>query len=1498
MNVSTGLTSINVSAGQNNATNFTANLTATVVELGSMGLDGTEKAGIWINITDKENNALYKKRVVNQSWGDVMVQFFLEKDILFNASIYDPGGTYPEKDFTDSYNTTSVGRLCFTLWNNSLAPSSNSSINGIVIDSNGQALENATVEAIIMRLYRPTHQEADPEGWIHRDWKGAVINSTLTDSNGNFELTLPSPSGDFVRYAIVSYWDNSTTPGADYVKEYDRNGWRGYDFSGGRQINNSIIELQPGATIKLNIYQPGGSARINSSWIQSTYQNMGDRMWRVFSLKAERKPWGYEWNEYEAAETQGGNFEDKSIFNINSPVGRNILVSGMEISRGYFEQNPGANSSYACIINYTLQSSSQGSIIEVNCNMEEYRKMNADVGEMGGEFIVLSPDDGLPLFPVHSRGSGTYTILLKNTSLYNLTFLPHGSSVYSEIYNVNVTQNPSLTLQLSESKYHMDIEEPESMEPSVEYTLRAFPFSQQGMPADLNMSYDIYYGNGTFFSTGGVFQYQNVSFGPKSKEFYNTTINITDPGSYMISVKAGIYNESTEIYTYTREERDVEIWNLNLDVWTDKWSFMRGDDVLLYLRAFNITSRQPVYNADYTVTIYDFERRKEYSVVSTTALTNNDETKVSFTIPQYLQEGWYRTTITVSNDTLNFKGKRNLHFHLTNMNFGVRFEKFEIAPDENQTVYIVARDRDGLPVESMNVTIEDVSTRYTASGDTDVNGMLTLTIPSSSYDNMWGYHEVEITAFSPDGKKEKTFDGFVIMPVKLFIEANGKNKFVPGENLTWEIGLVSLQDGLKVPPDDVCLPLDAFGACTDPETAGMPQMVVSKGDLIPGPPVDIRIYYPNGSLYYEETLEFDQNMNLENPLHDLTHILAGAVPGTYGVDATLDREITTYMSFRVRTVELKAGTDKSQYGWSDLEGDIEEVIASVEAINYSSGQPVPISGSNVTATVYDPSGMNITGDIQNTTDSSGRTTFNFSTVNWSAQEGGVFKTILNFTDTGDERELYSRVNVMAAGLNLSDTSLELGETFTVNTTFINESSQNLWVSDGLSDLDEVTVSLVLPDGMEYQYQGQLEGNTYSAQINISPDFPSGTYNLRVRGELVDGTRSWIGINDTFFNVGGYELEVILNKEGKPEYVLNEEVEVMARLTYSNGTPIAGATLNYELFDERKHTFMGSTTSSATGSDGMTSLTYGPQTADVPVSKDGVYAVKVKYKPGNTTQAKEVMSFLIASITTSVTSDKEEYTSGDNLLINLTASKSGGRVYNGTPMAMIIPPDSPPYPIQTFTETQLASSTVYSANISGLLSDSGMYFILAGVDDINGSFGGDEKEIFVQDFNFTFATENMTYSEGDNVTIIMNASNATSYMNGSVTIELMKRGLGLVNTTTGQLDGNGTITYMNKSPGSYMAKISMTANNGDKAVSSAKFGVKSFIVYTLTTKDASSNNRGYFKTSEDVTVVIAPPADSLSLTVSAAQKSSAGWYLLRLESRTGIVFATGMFQVKT
>jgi hypothetical protein len=1519
-NVSEGLVYVNVSAGAYTETNFTANISATIIELGSMALDGAEKEGLWINVTDKGNGDVFRKRALNQSWEEVMVQFFLKKDILFNVSVYDPDGTYPTKDITEDYNSTSTGRLYITLWNNSLAPATNSSINGIVIDQDGQVLQNANVKAIIMMLYDKDHPHAGPEGWVHKDWRQAVINSTLTDSSGNFQLILPSPSSDFVRYAIVSYWDNSTTPGADYVKKYDRNGWRGYDFSGGRQINDSIIELEPGTTVKLNIYQPGGQERINSSWIQQTYQNMGDRLWRVFSMKTKKRPWGYNWEDYEAQETQGGNFEDKSIFTINAPIGRNVFIGGMEIGKRHMDKN-GASSAPMCVLNYTVLASQQGQVVETDCNMTSYEAMTFDADDSNGELMVMNPEDGLPQYAAHSMDQGGSLIvpLLPNT-LYNLTFLPWGPPTFSEIYNVNVTESNSTTLQLDESNYFMDIEIPESMSPNQEYSIRAFPQGKEGIPAGLNMSYDIYYGNLSFFMAGNDFAFQNISIGPKTKQYYNSTLNISDPGSYLIAVKAGTYNATDDIYTYTLEARDVEVWNLMVDVWTQKWTFMRGDDVLLFMRAFNTSTMQPVYNANYTVSIYDFERQKDYSVVSSTALTNSDETIVSFSIPQYLPEGWYRTTITVSNESQNFKGKRNLHFHLTNMNFGVRFEKFEIAPDENQTIYIVARDRAGQPVEAMNVTVEDVMTGYTTSGETDQNGMLTLTIPASSFDNRWGYHEIEIRAYSPDGRKEKTYEGFVVMPVKLFIEPNGKTRFVPGENLTWEAGMVSLQDGLVVPPDEECMP-DGQGICTNPEMAGMPQMTVNKGDLIPGPPLDIRIYYPNGTIYYEESLEpGEEDLVMDNPLYDLTYISAGDVPGTYKVDVTMDKEITTHMSYRVRTVELKAYPEESRYVQSDLEANRTEIVINMEALNYSSGQPVPISGSSVTAKMFNPSGMNVTPELLNTTDSDGRTSINFSSIDWSNnQGGGVFRVLLNFTDTSDEREVHFKVSHLIAGLMPPGTGLELGDSFTANATFVNTSIGNLWSEDIGVALDEVTFTLTLPDGMEYQYQGQKDGIYYWVQINISQDFPSGPCMLRVDGEIVESTYAWTGYNETRFTVGGYELDSFLNKEGKPEYDLDEEVRVISRLTYSsNGTGIQGQALTYELFDERKRTFIGSGTSTATDSDGLTYMTLGPQGSDFEISRDGVYHVRIKYKSGNNIRAKEGITFIVTGIDVDLTSDKEEYTTGDDLLINVTASKQGSPVLNGSAMAMIIPPGKSPYPVWSFGQTTLPGSTVFSANISGLLQESGMYFIMAGVDDINGSFGGDAREIFVQDFSMNVTTENLTYTENDNITVIINASNSSGYINGSLDIELFRKGAGKVNETTGSIVGNTTLTFLNMTPGAYMIEVRMLSDASEKAIATDKFGVKSFVVYTMATKDSSNVTRSYYTSSEGVTVEISPsvpadssvimispsgtrtslPADSSSVSISASQKSAAGWYMLRLESSTGIVFATSMFQVKS
>jgi len=154
------------------------------------------------------------------------------------------------------------------------------------------------------------------------------------------------------------------------------------------------------------------------------------------------------------------------------------------------------------------------------------------------------------------------------------------------------------------------------------------------------------------------------------------------------------------------------------------------------------------------------------------------------------------------------------------------------------------------------------------------------------------------------------------------------------------------------------------------------------------------------------------------------------------------------------------------------------------------------------------------------------------------------------------------------------------------------------------------------------------------------------------------------------------------------------------------------------------------------------------------------------------------------------------------------------------------------------------------------------------------------------------------------------------LDGSFEIGLFRKGAGEVNLTQSSIQGNVTLTFLNMTPGTYMAEITVTADNGNRSVATSKFGVKSQIAYNLTTRD-STNTRNYFKASEAVYVDIAPsvPQDtsvimitpdgskaslpaSPTVTITASQKSSAGWYMLRLESSTGIAYATAMFQVKS
>ena len=111
------------------------------------------------------------------------------------------------------------------------------------------------------------------------------------------------------------------------------------------------------------------------------------------------------------------------------------------------------------------------------------------------------------------------------------------------------------------------------------------------------------------------------------------------------------------------------------------------------------------------------------------------------------------------------------------------------------------------------------------------------------------------------------------------------------------------------------------------------------------------------------------------------------------------------------------------------------------------------------------------------------------------------------------------------------------------------------------------------------------------------------------------------------------------------------------------------------------------------------------------------------------------------------------------------------------------------------------------------------------------------------------------------------------MNGTFTIELFRKGSGEVNETTVSITGNATLTFLNMTPGSYMAELVMIADNGNRSIEDSKFGIKSQVGYGLTTKDASNRTRCYFKSSEAVYLDISPSVPAGSSIIMVAPDGS-------------------------
>ncbi len=1431
--------------------NLTTNISATRVLIGVLNFTGRWQRDAVVVINETTNSKIYSKPLY---YGTDTVDFVMPKGV--NFTVYVPSfSVYHENRDSKIYNSNVNSRIFELVYSENQF----TIVRGVVTDSDGNRLADANVKVALFK-HRENSQDCPEfqfEGacFGYDDWMEASVNSTKTDSQGRFSLAVPVPSLD-ARYMIIADYDNLSTPGVDFVEKKSTNNWRGYFVSVDNNLTVSL-EMEPGATLKLRLKQ-SPTADINTSWLQSNFNS--NRIESVYAIKIKKKPWNYDKQSYDSLETKNNNADvDRNIatYTLNVPVGNITVIAGLRLASHSNLQNP-----YLCIQNITVPTTAQGSIISYDCVMENYSRINIS-GISEADFIVSR---GSNILYMDSLGPWGSSLFIKPNLLYNITIQPWGSRTSFEFYDVNSSQQ---TIQVSQqqSNYRIDINIPMNVQPSTNFFLEVIPRDERGnVVNNTNVSYELYKDN-VFYSSGS-----SLTYNPTAR-VYSTILNIPEPGEFTIKVKAG--NRTSNSFFYSQEMRDVQVWSVNVMANPNKWRYSPGETALVELAAFSANNE--ILSGNYSVRIFNPESNKYYTVVSNIHFDSGGRT--NFTMPDFLSEGWYRITVDFTNGTDS--GRTGVWFHMTNLNMEIVFKKFEVSPDENQTISFLIKDREGNPIPNMTINVSDSSSTFANTTITDSSGRATMLIPNSYYSNSFGFHELTITATSKDGKRERTFEGFVVVPVRLFINSNGKRSFSPGENITWTIGVIAMTD-IKIPPDEACFAnghSSSFqdGRCDSQEFNNgqsdnpVYQRQAHKGDLIPSP-VRLRIYYPNGTQMYDEELETPMT---GRPLLSLSNYSAGNIPGKYMVVADLKGMIKATLTYDVKTLDIKPSL-KSVYT------PLEPILINVSVFNFTSTSKEPLNNTPVNATLYLPNGVS-NATVQNTTDSTGRTTLVFQPL----QSAGTYKVRITIPSTNDFTEVRFDINNLIVQIPQLSTQSS-GSLLVLNITVQNSTLANVSNAD-------VLVKLRKPDFSKDVYVAkQLSAGVYQVNITISPQDPSGKYAVEVEAEKTEQATHYYGRTESSFNVVGYNIETYVNKKDH-SYTQSTPVIVYSTLKDASGNEVSGKQLKYYLYEVRKNTLILENTTGLTNSNGQTSLTY----SNLP---DGIYHVKINYEVNGSVLASADEGFFVSSLDVGLSTNKKEYSLGENLTVVVSASKNSQPINdtNGGVMLVIMDPFMNPMIVSNFLTSQTTTAKLYNATIQ-LPSErqfSGRYFIVASAQDFNQSFGSAATEVFVQNIQLNLREEH----NSQNATVHINAS-GTEQINGTAYITLMKELEGIVSETTVQiLNGYANYTFTNLNSGAYTIEVEVVSTNNDKAVKRIHFKISPTTTYNITIS-YSGVERKVFNRGSTISLNITPtppqnsslllinPSDTITelpsstTSISIPSNATTGYYTLRLKTPT-------------
>jgi len=1063
-----------------------------------------------------------------------------------------------------------------------------STVSGQIVDENGDPVSDAVVVGQPARASGSTTE---------------VYNSTTTDANGLFSMTLPETDQlmNDLSFRVVGTDTSGGTP--VYYPTTDANGGEGYVVQSGKTVLPPIT-LQKGGRVDINITStdPQLPVRAAFSSLSQTSTAYPETTRTANSQTFAEIAFG----------SQRPSTASVAMLSPTTGSKTDVLYNVWGLSK--------TPADHVCAGNVAV---SQGTDTATTCSLETAGALNLSVDQYGsvvqkgssspamvgnpsfffenellvrddttGDVVTYLGPDGAQQFFL--GGSGVNTTLPLPPGDYRLEVRP--AHEFGQWTSVNDTQAVTVSAG-STADVTLDRGRAFEIRPVFDRMARSLRRAGDNTLAvrvvdpvtgaalsDTEVSVDVglRYPNGTTAAERVPLTYNSTD-----QSFDTTTYTPSDygldAGAYEIALTAS-HAAGTRTYNAT-VSAPVEVSGFDSHVELDSRSVAPGESLRGLIKAYDGSTGIDANAADVDVSIYDQNGKLVTTKNPDSGITSGEG---SFILTMPDEPGRYRIATRVTSTG----GKQSISrrsVRVTQLDLSVETDKRTYAPGDSVVVVAEATDaRDGSAVADATVTVRVNQKEVTAA--TDGNGRARVTLDPATYASASTWQRghpvaVTVTQQTETGVVRKT-DGtwFEVQAFDARAEPTART-FAPSENA-------------KI---DVFVPTDrTISSVTVTELDGS-DVSIGGG----------KVSNPAPGLY-----RVDLGQRAAG-----THVAEATVKTASGATQTAATQ------FAVKRYDVSASLNKRTF----QSGETVDVTVGVRKTDGTA-----VSGQSVSVA------LNETGPVRKIDGASG-TTNSDGTVSFSLNPSAGGGHFVEITVGDQERYLGLYVNDVSvhledgAGNEVDGYDVDAGTTETIH---VEATSGGSAVTDG----SNVTAAVVAFGDYRKLGNATTSGGTASIDVDVPDDVPAREYPLAV----VVTTASGQGVVTGTLNITGANAKQIAAATNRSAYTPGDAAGFRATVTTGDGAPVANEKVDFILRSEGTADRRVATVT--TNADGV--ATYDYDTTD-----DGTGEYVVEAALNDTSSIRAYSGYRLRSLDVDVEAADGPFEPGDAVSLTVYANDS-------------------------------------------------------------------------------------------------------------------------------------------------------------------------------------------------------------------------------------------------